>query len=177
MTTRDETLAPADRRLFWRWVGDVARPYLGWALVVLGAVAIFLGWFGVSGQSLTAKQTPYLVSGGLAGLALVVVGAVFLATDNLRRQMSRLDSVERKVDELYELLVLEPPAEPDTIEGGSAAETDELRALPGATTFHRSTCRLVAGKPEAAPVNAEEIGARSLKPCPVCDPDPLPPSD
>lgn len=176
MTTRDETLAPADRRLFWRWVVDIARPYLGWALLVLGAIAIFLGWYGVSGQALTAKQLPYLISGGVSGIALVLVGAVVLATGTLRREMSRLDRVERKVDDLYALLVAEPVA-PDAAEDAEAAQPadsapESLVALPDGRTYHRSSCALVAGKSDQVVVDQSEIAARSLRPCPVCDPGP-----
>ena len=173
MTTRDEAIAAPDRRLFWRWVGESSRPFVGWILVALGALAIFLGWYGVSGQSLTAKQLPYLVSGGLTGIALVVIGAVFLAADHLRRQVGRLDGIERKVDDLYSLLVLEPPPPGTTVD--EVAPTDESTgfvALPNGSTFHRPTCALVAGKPDVIAVDAATIAAGHLEPCPVCDPSP-----
>ena len=144
--------------MFWRWVGESARPYLGWILLALGAMAIFLGWFGVSGQSLTAKQLPYLVSGGLTGLALIVVGAVFLATDNLRRQIARLDGVERKVDDLYALLVLEPapsaaprptgsPTPPPAASRPDRAVSSRCRPAPPSTGRPARSSR---GKAEAA---------------------------
>ena len=187
MTAHDEVLAPPARREFWRWVGESVRPYLGWILLALGAIAIFLGWFGVSGQSLTAKQLPYLVSGGLAGLALIVVGAVFLATDNLHRHIARLEGVERKVDDLYALLVLEPPpsaalpatTEPATSTGPATVDPGAagVVALPAGTTFHRPTCALVRGKAEAQQVDATAIAARALRPCPVCEPVPAPAGD
>jgi hypothetical protein len=174
MTTHDEVVAAPDRRVFWRWVGESARPYLGWILIALGALAIFLGWFGVSGQSLTAKQLPYLVSGGLTGVALIVVGAAFLATDNVRREVARLDSLQRKVDDLYALLVLEPPQPATGTDDKAAADVEPtgLVALPTGTTFHRPDCSLVAGKADAAPVDDAAIAARALTPCPVCDPPP-----
>jgi hypothetical protein len=181
-SAHDDVLAPPDRRVFWRWVGESARPYLGWILLALGAIAIFLGWFGVSGQSLTAKQLPYLISGGLTGLGLIVVGAAFLATDNLHRQIARLEGVERKVDDLYALLVLEPPPSPvppasTPPEPPEGAALTGVVALPSGTTFHRPACALVQGKTEAHEVDAAAIEARALRPCPVCDPMPTGPSD
>jgi hypothetical protein len=177
MATHDEVLTPPDRRVFWRWVGQAARPYVGWILVALGALAILIGWYGASGQSLTAKQLPYLISGGLSGLGLIVIGAVFLATDNVRRQIGRLEGVERKVDDLYSLLVVEPaptstptPASVGTDVVGTDNESQRLLALPTGSTFHRPNCALIHGKAEAVEVSAADIAARSLEPCPVCEP-------
>jgi hypothetical protein len=41
----------------------------------LGLLAIFIGWLGASHTVLVFEQVPYLISGGLIGLALVIVGA------------------------------------------------------------------------------------------------------
>jgi predicted membrane metal-binding protein len=90
----DSGLAP-HRREFWVWVWSSIRPVFGWILAALGALALFLGWYGVSGEALTAKQLPYLVSGGLTGIALVIIAGVVLATEDIRRQLSRVDDLER----------------------------------------------------------------------------------
>jgi hypothetical protein len=170
MTTQQETVARLDQRAFWRWLLRAARPFIGWVLAGLGALALFLGWYGVSGQSLTAKQLPYLVSGGLTGIGLVVIAAVFLATDDVRRQLGRLDEIERKVDDLYALLVAAPATEP-----AATTTTDGYVALPTGTSYHRPTCALVAGKANAVAVDDTAISSRGLKPCRVCDPPPIKP--
>lgn len=149
-----------DRRLFWRWVWSAVRPVLGWVLAALGALALLLGWYGVSGESLTAKQLPYVVSGGLTGVALVILAGVFLATDDVRQQLARLDRLEQKVDTLLELLT-----------GDTAETTDaEVVALASGTSFHRPGCALVVGKEGLARLTAEEAAARGLRPCRVCEP-------
>ena len=43
--------------------------------VVVGAIAIILGWVGVSGHAYLANQLPYLISGGIGGLFLLGIGA------------------------------------------------------------------------------------------------------
>src|SRR5436305_14886434 len=104
-----------DRQLFWRWVWSAVRPVLGWALAALGGLALLLGWYGVSGEALTAKQLPYLVSGGLPGIGLLVIAAVFLAPQDVRRQLHRLGEVERQDDALYLLVavdIADAPAAP-----------------------------------------------------------------
>ena len=156
------------RRDFWAWLWTSVRPFVGWALAAAGAIALFVGWFGVSGQSLTAKQLPYLVSAGLTGVALFILAGVFLATDDVRRQFARIAELERKVDDLYTLFVAEMSAPAQT---RTPAPRGALLALPSGSSYHREDCALVAGKDEAAAVTAGEVAARGLRPCRVCDPD------
>src|SRR5262249_44406583 len=47
----------------------------GIVLAVLGLVLIGIGWYSASGEVLVANQIPYLLSGGVVGLALVIIGA------------------------------------------------------------------------------------------------------
>ena len=46
------------------------------ALMSGGVCAILLGWFGASRSTLVEEQVPYLISGGLLGVALATVGAL-----------------------------------------------------------------------------------------------------
>jgi hypothetical protein len=170
-TVSDPGLAP-QRREFWVWVWSAIRPVFGWVLAALGALALFLGWYGVSGQALTAKQLPYLVSGGLTGIALVIIAGVVLATEDIRHQLSRVDDLERNLDDLYGLFV-EELATPS----GRGAAIDPvptaagiLVALPAGSSYHRPDCALVSGKSDAVAVAARAIRARKLRPCRVCDP-------
>ena len=170
----DSGLVP-DRREFWLWVWSAVRPVFGWVLAALGALALFLGWYGVSGQALTAKQLPYLVSGGLTGIALVIIAGVFLATEDIRRQLSRVDDLERKIDDLYGLFVedLAAPARATDVAAVTAsapAAGGTLVALPAGSSYHRPDCALVSGKASVVPVDATAIRARKLRPCRVCDP-------
>lgn len=133
------------------------RPVLGWLLAIVGAVALFLGWYGVSGTPIPAKQLPYLVSGGMTGVSLVVLAAAVLATDDVKRQLSELQGVAVKVDRLFDLLTEPAPEE----------EQPAPVRLDGGSTYHRPTCRLVAGK-KAHVATEEELS--KLRPCRVCQP-------
>lgn len=158
------------RREFWLWVWAAVRPVFGYVLAALGALALFLGWYGVSGESLTAKQLPYLVSGGFTGIALVVVASAFLATEDVRRQLSQVDDLRRKVEDLYALFVdeLAVPVATDAVP--TDAPADDVVALPVGTSFHRSDCNLVTGKAAAVRVDGKAIRARKLRPCRICNP-------
>ena len=53
------------------------RQQVGALLFVLGLIVLAVGWYQVSGTRYTADQLTYLVSGGVFGLALLALGAVF----------------------------------------------------------------------------------------------------
>jgi hypothetical protein len=50
------------------------------ALILLGFVAIVLGWVGASHTARQIEQIPYLISGGIIGLSLVLLGGLLLAS-------------------------------------------------------------------------------------------------
>lgn len=59
--------------------------YLGIAVAALGFVLIAVAWGAVAGQTNVALQMPYLVSGGITGLALVMVGLTVVSVAARRR--------------------------------------------------------------------------------------------
>jgi len=175
-----------DTALFWRWVGAATRPVVGWVLVAVGALVILLGYVGVANQALVAKQLPYLISGGIGGIAIVAVGTYFLGTEEIRRDSGRLDRLERMVAELHGLLLItaDEPTAPtttamrpdlDTAEpnnGNGASPAPRFRALPDGERFHRNGCAALEGKTGITTVSAATIRRRNLTPCPLCEPVP-----
>ncbi len=69
-------------------------------LVALGAVAIVLGWWGVSGKGLAAEQNPYVISGGLGGIALIGLGCTLWLSADLQDEWRRLDALEERLAQL-----------------------------------------------------------------------------
>ena len=67
--------------------------------VVAGAIALFVGWLGVSGTLDTGKQLPYVVSGAMSGLFLLGVGALLWLVADLRDEWRKLDDIERHLRE------------------------------------------------------------------------------
>jgi hypothetical protein len=64
------------------------------ALFSVGALALVLGWVGVSKQALTALQIPYVISGGLGGIFLLGLGAVLWLSADIRDEWRKLDAIE-----------------------------------------------------------------------------------
>ena len=57
---------------------------LGIGYCIVGFFLIFLGWNGAASHDREPAQIPYVVSGGIAGLALVVLGAALIVAHSLR---------------------------------------------------------------------------------------------
>jgi hypothetical protein len=70
---------------------------LGAGLLVLGAVLLVAGCFGVSGASTTKDQLSYLASGGLGGLFCLGAGVGLLISAGLSDEWRKLDALTRAV--------------------------------------------------------------------------------
>ncbi|MEY2425599.1 MAG: hypothetical protein QOI61_1171 [Actinomycetota bacterium] len=172
----DERTDEPDPRVVWRWIGDALRPWVGWILIGAGALCMLMGYFGVSRESIPAKQIPYLVSGGIGGIFLAVLGAYFLGTQEMRNDSGRLDRLERMVEDLHQALLTRADA-PQLSNGSAAATADgtlsaparKVVAVPGGQLFHRAECAMAEGKAgtELTPAAARK---RGMRPCPTCAP-------
>lgn len=81
------------RRSSLRAITDPASTvpiYLGVLVAAVGFVLLVIGWSDVAGTIDVGRQMPYLMSTGLPGVALVMVGLVLINV-SVRRQ----DSAER----------------------------------------------------------------------------------
>jgi hypothetical protein len=67
---------------------------LAWAFVAVGAIALIVGWVGVSGSPYAAGQLPYIISGGIGGIFLLGVGATLWLSADLRDEWRKLDCIE-----------------------------------------------------------------------------------
>jgi hypothetical protein len=173
------------------WRARLTRPVVGWVLAALGALFILLGYLGVAHEALVAKQIPYLVSGGIGGMVLVAVGAFLLGTDDVRKQLEKVEKLEVMVGDLHKTLLVPAGTQAndsglltdDTASFATAAVDHsgngtgsyggrELVALPRGKSFHVAGCSMVAGK-QTQTVDLSAIRTRGLRPCPLCSPDPV----
>lgn len=147
------------------------REVIGVLAAVIGAVMLFLGWYGVSGRPNLAEQMPYIASATVPGAALVIAASVLLSGRSAQRSSERTGEL---VADLHALLVEEvgtDPSPPAGVEEPTDLETPKgLVAVTGTAHYHRSDCLLVRGKAEVEPVDAASLEGSDLGPCPVCEP-------
>ena len=68
-------------------------------LVIVGLLALLAGWIGMSGAVLTYEQLPYILSGGLFGLALIMMGTGLWLSADIRDEWRRIDRLEDRLME------------------------------------------------------------------------------
>lgn len=107
------------------------RLLIGWSLILVGAVMLAVGWWGVSGNPLVAAQLAYLASGGLGGLLAGIIGVGLLISNDVRKDRERLGRLEAAVLELRDLLVAQA-GELQTSENGAKPGQDVSLSTPAA---------------------------------------------
>lgn len=149
-------------------IGDRWLLVVGGLLLPLGFMLVLLGWEGASNTVFVWEQVPYLISGGLLGLALVFAGGflyfaywlTLLVREN-REGRAQLAAVLGRVERLLE----DGTSTPRTAR--TAAPSASLVATRTGTMFHRADCVAVDGKADLRSVTADQKG---LTPCKLCDP-------
>src|SRR3954470_10799412 len=115
---------------------------VGGVLLPLGVLLIVLGWVGASRTILPFEQIPYLVSGGLLGLAFVIIGGfvyfaywqTLLVRDNRAERQDLLDALGR----------IERLLANGAVAGGNGRATsydeEQLVATETGSMIHRQDC-------------------------------------
>ena len=143
---------------------------IGGAMIVAGVAAIILGWYGAAHTPYDFEQVPYLISGGLLGLALTVLGGLFYFAYWLTRQIqesrTQSDTTAQALARIAELLAGGSNGS-RVAEGNGGVKTGEFVATATGTMIHRPDCAVVTGRKGLRKVSPDDPG---LEPCKLCDP-------
>jgi hypothetical protein len=118
---QDETSTPVQSRLArLSALVEKARPgragrnvrktmqTVGMAVIILGFALILLGWYGAAHSPYLYEEVPYLISGGLLGVAMVIGGGVLVRSAWTLRQIEEdrrnALAIVRSVDRLERIL-------------------------------------------------------------------------
>lgn len=144
---------------------------LGGLLLPLGVLLVLLGWLGVARTPLVFEQVPYVVSGGLLGLALVVIGGFlyFSYWQTLVVRALRDNQVELTASllRIENLLAAGAPVAVEVPQQPRHGSPEGLVATATGTMLHRPDCAVVSGRDRLRPVAAD---TRGLTPCSLCQP-------
>jgi hypothetical protein len=139
---------------------------LGLFFCVAGFTTIGFGWNGMAKVACPDCQLPYLLSGGAAGLGLILVGGVLLVMAQIRDERLKLADQLRAIGTTMSRAVSAP----------ALAAAPDARVLAGRSTYHRPGCRLIEGKTDLDELSMDVAALSGLTPCRVCEP-PRPQAD
>ena len=77
-----------------KWIRLQWDRVAAWVCVAGGAVALIVGWVGVSTTAFPAEQIPYVISGGIGGIFFLGLAAILWLSADLRDEWTKLDRIE-----------------------------------------------------------------------------------
>jgi hypothetical protein len=163
-TDRGTRLADRFRGLSTRGAGEIDRWLLvaGGVLLPLGVVFILLGWMGASRTPFVFEQIPYVISGGLLGLALVFGGGFVYFTYWQTRIVRETREHQRDVVAALENIAA-------LLGNDEAPTSSRLVTTAKGAMFHREDCPVAQRATDLRTVEGSE---RNLRPCGICNPVP-----
>lgn len=132
---------------------------------VLGIVFILLGWYGAAYTNIVSEQIPYLISGGLLGLALIIVAAIMASAAVRDREAALLRrDIARAIANAGAGVQSLGARDLDT----TSMRTDAVYAVPGGRSFHLAGCPIIEGKDGVRELRANDARRHGLEPCKLC---------
>jgi len=144
-------------KLRWNTLGGK----LGLFFCIAGLAVMWGGWNGAASYNDIRKQFPYLISGGLVGLALVVIGVGLMIIQSQRVDRVQLEANLHELRNILERMTGLPAS------NGATETADASLVVAGPGAYHRPTCKLVAGR-DLRKMTVEQADAANLEPCRTC---------
>ncbi len=144
--------------------------YVGGTMMIIGAVALYLGYNGAATNPLVQAQIPFVISGGLVGLGLLALGGISLAVYVVLVVQAdfrtELNAMRESIEQLSEALSHQAFGSAN----GAGATADLVLVARGSSSFHRSECRLVQRSERSRPMPRADADREGLLPCRICKP-------
>lgn len=161
--------APAARRAPWRV--DNLLGLVSAVLLPLGLLIILLGWYGAAHSPYLWEQVPYLISGGLIGVAMVMGAGLlyfgsWVARSTAAQQRATQD-MAAVLQEIRDELAHRPAAGAGSSNGRARKAPAAFVATARGSMWHRPDCAVVAGREDLRAIGPDGDG---LRPCALCDP-------
>ena len=140
---------------------------LGVLFCLAGAVVMWAGYNGAASYDDVPSQFPYLISGGIAGLSLVVIGVGLFVTQTSRAERVTLESHLEELRHAVERLNIGAAATsaPAASPGGVAPGP---MVVAGNSSYHRPDCRTLEGRDGLKSMTRAAAVAEGLDPCRTC---------
>lgn len=139
---------------------------IGLTFILAGFVLIFFAWNGSASKNIIMAQFPYVISGGIAGMALVVTGSLLLLLSTVRSERQLLTE---KFDEVTRLLGRNLAGLQFSGTNGSGGEL-ATKVVAASSHYHRAECKILQGKTGLLTVSLQQAIAEGLQACRVCEP-------
>lgn len=165
---REVMSSPGFRR---DWTIDRILEIVAVVMVPMGVVLIGLGWWGTANTPLLPEQVPYVVSGGILGLGLLIGGGMLYLGSWLARLAAQDREQADRLESLLEALRREMQRQRQVARPAPAASARTPNGLyvatPRGTMFHRPDCRIVADREDLREVPGDD---EELQACGMCAP-------
>jgi hypothetical protein len=149
----------------WPWIRRETRLVASLVLLAAGVVFVLLGWYGAAHTNVLPEQIPYLISGGLLGLGLIIVAGIFAASAANDRTARELRA------DIAAALAGIAHTSPAAANGHGASRDDAVFVLAGGHSYHVAGCPLLEGKDGVQQRSLSQAESGGLAPCKLCGPD------
>ena len=122
------------------FIRENARVLISVGLLIVGIVFVILGWYGAAHTNILTEQIPYLISGGLLGMALIIVAGFMAASASTERENRELRS------DLARAMTGMPSGNASGVTGAAPSSDGKVLIVPGGHSFHEPGCPIVEGK-------------------------------
>ena len=165
---REEKKKRARRRVDWRAIArDNARLLIAVALLGAGIVFVILGWYGAAHTNILTEQIPYLISGGLLGMGLIIVAGVMASGASQERSN---DDLRRDIAQALAAMSSRAP-DPGVRADAFSQNGRHVFVIPGGRSYHVAGCPILEGKEGVKELQPAEASSSGYAACKLCGGD------